>query len=163
MSKMPDDYQIPDYPEAMQMDAAFLRTLSGIQDIPGEDPPELPIEVRRAHYDMSRALSILGVRGASMDPTQLAFVHCLALRSNERVKLPPAKPKQKRGPSFLDETIELGELVMIRWRHQDRLAQFVRFENDKVVVLYEDNERNIRPDLVRRPTEEEMPSVAEVS
>ena len=79
-SRMPDDYQIPDDPDTGRMDAAYLRSCLGLRVKPGEEPPEFPLVIRQVHYDMSRSLSILGVMGNGMTPTQLATVVVVALR-----------------------------------------------------------------------------------
>ena len=98
ISRMPDDYQIPDDPDAGRMDAAYLRSCLGLRAKPGEEPPELPLAVRRAYYDISRSLSILGAARASMDPTQLATVVAVALRDG-------MKPPEPEMPvySFMPE------------------------------------------------------------
>ena len=98
-SRMNPEYQIPDDPAAGKMDAAFLRTCLGISTPIGEQPPPLPVAVRRAHYDMARSLSLMGGIGPTgMDTTQLAVVVALAMRDPD-MEMPKreseAKPGQK--------------------------------------------------------------------
>jgi hypothetical protein len=154
-SRMPPDYRVPDDPDMGRMDAAYLRSCLGLRAKPGEEPPELPVAVRRAHYDMARSLSILGAMGNGMNPTQLATVVALALREGVR--------PQDEEPSyaFRSERAEPGQKVVIHWRNKDRPAHFLQVRDDRVVVLHDGNERNIRPDLVRFPEEGEFPKAAE--
>ena len=154
-SRMPDDYQIPDDPDTQHMDAAYLRSCLGLRAKLGEEPPVLPTAVRRAHYDMTRSLSILGAIGKAMTPTQLATVVALALR--EGVK----SEDEASEYAFPVEEAKLGQKVVICWRNKDRPAHFLRVNDGKVVVLHDGNERNIRPDLVRLPEDGEFPEVAE--
>jgi hypothetical protein len=155
-SRMPDDYQIPDEPDANRMDAAYLRSCLGLRAKPGETPPELPLAVRRAHYDMARSLSILGATGpAGMDPTQLAVVVALALR--EGVEMEDEEPAY----SFPAYEAAPGEKVVIHWRKKDRAAHFLGIHNDRIRVLHDGNEVKMRPDLVRFPEDGEFPEVAE--
>ena len=160
ISRMPDDYQIPDDPDAGRMDAAYLRSCLGLRAKPGEEPPELPLAVRRAYYDISRSLSILGAARASMDPTQLATVVAVALRDG-------MKPPEPEMPvySFMPEVeaglVQAGQKVVIHWRNLDRPAHFVKRDGDKIIVLHDGSEKKIRPDLVRFPTEGEFPEAAE--
>jgi hypothetical protein len=147
------NYQIPDDPDSGQMDAAYLRTCLGLRTQPGEAPPELPLAVRRAHRDMSRSLSRLGATGNGMTPTQLAIVVALAMRDG-------VEPQEEE-ESYSFPGAEHGQKVVIHWRNKDRAAHFLETRDDKVVVLFEGDERNIRPDLVRLPKEGEFPDVAE--
>jgi hypothetical protein len=157
---MPDDYQIPDDPDAGRMDAAYLRSCLGLRAKPGEDPPPLPPAVRRAHYDMARSLSILGAIGPTgMDPTQLATVVALALR--EGVEVQDEEPAYSFMPLAESVPAVPGQKVVIHWRNKDRPAHFLQVADDRVLVLHDGNERNIRPDLVRFPDEDEFPEVAE--
>jgi hypothetical protein len=157
---MPDDYQIPDDPDGGRMDAAFLRSCLGIRAKPGEEPPEFPLAVRRAHYDMARSLSILGALGHGMTPTQLATVVALAIRDG-------VEPQEDEDPGYsiipMVEAgqVEPGQKVIIHWRNKDRPAHFLEAIGDRIRVLCEGDERNIRPDLVRLPEEGEFPEFAE--
>ena len=152
-SRMPDDYQIPDDHDIGKLDADYLRSCLGLRSKSGEKKPELPMEVRRAHYDMARSLSILGVMGNGMSPTQLATVVALALREG-------VVPEEEEATHSFPGA-DYGQKVVIHWRNKDRAAHFLQLSDDKVVVLHEGNERNIRPDLVRLPMEGEFPDVAE--
>jgi hypothetical protein len=158
---MPDDYQIPDDPDEGKMDGAYLRSCLGMRCKLGETPSEFPMAVKQAHYDMARSLSILGARGnAGMDPTQIATVVALALRDG-------VEPQEPEGPAYsfipLVESGEVapGDKVVIHWRNRDRPAHFIQVIDDRVIVLCEGDERSIRQDLVRFPTEDEFPDVAE--
>jgi hypothetical protein len=155
-SRMSDDFQVPDDPDAGRMDSAYLRSCLGLRAKPGEEPPQLPLAVRRAYYDMARSLSILGAIGPSgMTPTQLATVVALALREGvQPVEEEPAY-------SFPFEECEAGQKVVIHWRNKDRPAHFLQMRDDRVIVLHDGEERNIRPDLVRYPNEGEFSEVAE--
>ena len=158
-SRMPDDYHIPDDPDDGRMDAAYLRTCLGLRAGPGEDTPQLPLAVRRAHYDMARSLSILGATGpAGMNPTQLATVVALALRDEESPEI--LQRFEEPEYSFLDEVesgrVEPGQKVVIHWRNKDRPAHFLRTDDGRVTALHDGNERSIRPDLVRFPEEGEF-------
>jgi hypothetical protein len=159
-SRMPDSYQIPDDPDNGRMDAAFLRSCLGLRAKPGEEPPPLPLAVRRAHYDMARSLSILGATGPTgMDPTQLATVVALALRDGAQV----AEVEQPKA-TFLDEVrggrVEQGQKVVVHWRKKDHPAHFLQVEDDRIVLLLDGSERRFRPDLVRQPEEGEVLEVA---
>ena len=154
-SRMPEDYRVPDDPDIGRMDAAYLRSCLGLRAKQGEEPPELPEPVRRAHYDMVRSLSILGVMGNSMTPTQLAIVVALALREGI------VPQEEEPAYSFSAERAEPGQKVVIHWRNKDRPAHFLQVSDGRVVVLHEGNERTIRPDLVRFAKEGEFPEVAE--
>ena len=154
--RMPDDYKIPDDPDAGRMDAAYLRSCLGLRAKPGEEPPELPAAVRRAHYDMARSLSILGAMGRGMDPTQLAMVVVVALRDGVE---PP--PDEEPAYAFPVEQADPGQKVVIHWRNKDRAAHFLHARDDRVVVLHGGEERNIRSDLVRFPEEGEFAGVAD--
>lgn len=155
-SKMPDDYQIPDDPDANRMDAAYLRTCLGLRGKPGDTPPELPLPVRRAHFDMARSLSILGATGPTgMTPTQLAVVVALAMREGVEPE------EEERAYSFPVEEAGEGQKVVIHWRKKDQPAHFLREEDGRIVVLHNGNEVKMRPDLVRFPEEGEFPKVAE--
>lgn len=95
LSRMPPEYMVPDDPDTNKMDASYLRTCLGIRTLPGEEPPPLPLAVRRAHYDMARALSLLGGMGPTgMDRTQLAFVVTLALRDAD-MEMPKRKQNKQ--------------------------------------------------------------------
>lgn len=161
-SRMPDDYQVPDDPDADRMDAEYLRTCLGLRTKPGEKPPELPLAVRRAHYDMFRSLSILGATGRDgMTGTELAVVIALALR-DDSLQLPePETPAY----SFMSEVeagrVEEGQKVVVYWRKKDQAAHFLRVEKDRLVLLLDGSERRHRPDLVRYPKEGEFSEVAE--
>ncbi len=160
-SRMPDDYTIPDDPDHNQMDAAYLRSCLGLRAKPGEEPPELPLAVRRAYYDMARSLSILGAIGPmGMNPTQLATVVALALRDGVQ----PAEPEASVY-SFMPEVesgrVAPGQKVVIYWRNKDRPAHFLQVSDDRVVVLHDGNERSIRPDLVRFPKAGEFSETAD--
>lgn len=161
-SRMPDDYQIPDDPDTNRMDAAYLRSCLGLRAKPGEEPPQLPLAVRWAHYDMARSLSILGATGRSgMDPTQLATVVALALREDS-LQLPEP---ETLAYSFMPEVeagcVEEGQKLVVHWRKKDHAAHFLRVEKDRLLLLHEGHERRFRPDLVRYPKEGEFPEVAE--
>jgi len=158
-SRMPDDYRIPDEPDANRMDAAYLRSCLGLRAKPGESPPELPLAIRRAHYDMARSLSILGATGPSgMNPTQLATVVALGLRDG--VEIVEDAPTY----SFLDVVeawdVAHGDKVVIHWRNKDRAAHFLEVVDGRVIVLHDGAERTIRADLVRLPEVDEFPGVA---
>ena len=160
-SRMPDDYQIPDDPDAGCMDAAYLRSCLGLRAKPGEDPPPLPAAVRRAHYDMARSLSVLGATGPTgMDPTQLAIVVALALRDGVKIQ----EPKEQTH-SFMSEIeagqVEEGQKVVVHYRKKDWPAHFLGVEKDRLVLLHEGSERRFRPDLVRYPKEGEFSEIAE--
>lgn len=154
-SRIPDDYQIPDDPDTGRMDAAYLRSCLGLRAKPGEEPPEFPLAIRQAHYDMARSLSILGAMGNAMTPTQLATVVVVALR--EGVEPQDEEPAY----SFLSERVEPGQKVVIHWRNKDRPAHFLHTSDGRVVVLHAGDERNIRPDLVRFPEDGEFAEVAD--
>jgi len=159
-SRMPNDYQIPDDPDAGQMDAAYLRSCLGMRAKPGEEPPELPLAVRQVHYDMARSLSILGALGNCMDPTQLAAVATIALRNGAQAQ-EPEEPAYSFMPEVESGRVAPGQKVVIHWRNKDRPGHFLRAEDGRVIVLHDGNERNIRPDLVRFAEEGEFPEVAE--
>lgn len=154
MSRMPDDYQIPDDPDAGRMDAAYLRTCLGLRAKPGEEPPPLPAAVRQAHYSMARALSCLGAMQRTMTPTQLATVVALS-------RVEPKEPEPLEY-SFLDESPVDGQKVVIHWRRKDQPAHFLGVTPEKrVLVLHNGNEVKMRPDLVRHPEPGEFPDVAD--
>lgn len=156
MHNMPDDYQIPDDPDAGRMDAAYLRTCLGLRTELGKEPPPLPIAVRRAHYVMSRSLSLLGAMGKSMTPTQLATVVSLAALSKAEVKKEPVSDRH----SFLNESPSDGQKVVIHWRKKDQPAHFVGVTpENRVIVLHNGSEVRMRPDLVRYPKPGEFPDV----
>lgn len=144
--RMPLDYQIPDDPDTGKMDAAYLRSCLGIRE------GELPEAVKRAHYDMARSLSILGALGHGMNPTQLATVVALALRDG-------VKPEEEE-PAYSFPGTDPGNKVVIHWRNKDRPAHFLEMKDDRVIVLHDGEERNIRPDLVRLPEAWEFSEVA---
>ena len=154
-SRMPNDYQIPDDPDMGRMDAAYLRSCLGLRAEPGKESPELPQAVRLAHYDMVRSLSILGSLPKTMTPTQLATVVALALREGV------VPQEEERTYSFPADLAESGQKVVIRWRNKDRPAHFMQADDERIVVLYDGNERKIRPDLVRFPEAGEFPDVTE--
>ena len=150
--KFPEDYQIPDDPDAGRMDASYLRTCLGLRTKPGEEPPSLPRSVRQAHFRMARALSVLGGMGHGMNPTQLATVIAIA---GEDVHDPPATEA-----TFLQELPVEGQKVVIHWRSKDRPAHFLGVTPDKrVKVLHRGSEVKMRPDLVRNATDEDFPEV----
>lgn len=154
-SRLPDDYQIPDDPDAGRMDAAYLRSCLGLRAKPGEEPPELPVAVRRAHYDMARSLSILGAMGNGMTPTQLATVVALAMREGVQAE------DEERAYSFPADEATPGQKVVVHWRKKDRPAHYQGTHDGRIVVLHDGNEVKMRPDLVRFPKEGEFPKVAE--
>jgi hypothetical protein len=159
---MPDDYCIPDDPDADRMDAAYLRSCLGLRAKPGEDPPQFPTAVRRAHYDMARSLSILGATGPTgMDPTQLATVVALALREGSMQLPEPEEPAYSFMPEVEEGRVEGGQKLVVHWRNKDWPAHFAQVEGDRLVLLHEGHERRFRPDLVRYPKEGEFPEVAE--
>ncbi len=159
-SRMPEDYQIPDDPDTGRMDAAYLRSCLGLRTKIDEEPPELPLAVRRAHYDMARSLSILGASGRGMDPTQLATVIALALRDG-------AQPEEAETPaySFMPEVeagnVAPGQKLVVHWRKKNHPAHFAGVSGDRLILLHDGQERQFRPDLVRYPEEGEFPEVAE--
>ena len=159
-SRMPPEYQIPDDPDAGKMDAAYLRTCLGFRTPLGETPPQIPVAVRRAHYDMARSLSLLGAIGPNgMDATQLATVVALALRDPE-MEMPKRDEEQPEEPGvYIDFAV--GQKVVVFWRNKDQAGHFFKLEDGRVVVLLNGNEMRFRPDLVRLPTEGEFPEVAE--
>jgi len=111
MQRMPEGYKIPDDPDTGKMDAAYLRSCCGLRAKPGEVPPDLPVAVRRAYYDMARTLSILGATGpAGMDPTQLATVICLAQRDPDNAMdlAPVQQAEEEDAPTFMDESMPVG-------------------------------------------------------
>ena len=154
--KMPDDYQIPDDPDTGRMDASYLRTCLGMRTKPGEEPKPLPDAVRRAHFTMARSLSVLGVLGNGMTPTQLATV--VALSELMGAEMPEPEPEQY---SFLNESPVEGQKVVIHWRKKDQSAHFLGEVDGRVLVLHNGNEVKMRPDLVRHPEENEFPDVAD--
>jgi len=158
---MPEDYKIPDEPDSGRMDAAYLRSCLGLRAKAGEKTPVLPLEVRRAHYDMARSLSILGAtEPAGMSPTQLATVIGLAFRDGLQVEEP--KPEAY---SFMPEVesgrVVNGQKVVVYWRNKDHPAHFLRVDGDRIILLHDGNERKFRPDLVRYPKEGEFANVVE--
>lgn len=160
-SRMPDDYRIPDDPDAGKMDAAYLRTCYSLRSPPGEEPPELPLAVRRAHYDMARSLSLLGAIGPTgMDATQLATVKMFADRDGAL----PGEPEPEEY-SFMPEIesgrVSPGQKVVINWHNGDRPAHFLQRDGDRVLVLHQGMERKIRADLVRYPTNGEFPDAVD--
>jgi hypothetical protein len=155
---MPDDYQIPDGDRSM--DAAYLRTCLGLRTKPGEDPPELPDAVRRAHYDMARALSVLGAMGPTgMTPTQLATVVVLALRDSD-VNLAPA---EEEDPTFMDEVdagrVAPGQKLVVQWQMKEQPAHFIAKFGERLKILVNGDERRFLPHLVRYPEDGEFPDV----
>jgi hypothetical protein len=141
VSRMPNDFQIPDDPDAGRMDAAFLRSCLGLRALPGEKPP-----------------SILGAMRNTMTPTELATVVALACRNGVQAE------DEEPGYSFFEEVtagrVAPGQKVVIHWRNRDRAGHFLQTTNNRVVVLCDGEERNIRPDLVRLPEADEFPDVA---
>jgi hypothetical protein len=97
----------------------------------------------------------------SMTPTELATVIALAFRGNASVQAEDEEP----GYSFLDEVeagrVEPGQKVVLHWRNKDRAGHFLHVADDRVVVLHEGEERNIRPDLVRLAEADEFPDAAD--
>jgi hypothetical protein len=154
-TRMPSDYRIPDDPDNNRLDAAYLRSCLGLRAKPEEEPPELPDAVRRAHYDMTRSLSILGAKGSTMTPTQLATVVALAMREGV------VPHEEETEYSFPANSAEPGQKVVIRWRNKDRPAHFLQVRDGRIVVLHDGNERNVRPDLVRFAEDDEFPDVEE--
>lgn len=160
-SRMPDDYKIPDDPDAGRMDAAYLRSCLGLRAKPGEAPPPLPTAVRRAHYDMARSLSILGATGPTgMDPTQLATVVSLALRDGVSLK-PDEAPAYSFMPEVEAGNVAVGQKVVVHWRHKDHPAHFLSTDGERLTLLHEGSERRFRPDLVRYPKDDEFADVAD--
>ena len=90
-----------------------------------------------------------------MTPTQLATVVALAMYNGAEVQ------EEKPSYSFPAEEAEPGQKVVIFWRKKDRPSHFLEVNGDRVVVLHEGSEVNMRPDLVRFPNEGEFPEVAE--
>jgi hypothetical protein len=155
-SRMPDDYKIPDDPDTGRMDAAYIRSCLGLRAKPDEEPPELPVEVRRAHYDMARSLSILGATGPrGMTPTQIATVVALSLRDGVRAE------DEEEMYAFPAGDAQPGQKVVVHWRKKDRPAHFLEARNNRILVLHDGNEVKMRPDLVRFPEEGEFPEVAD--
>lgn len=157
-SKMPPEYRVPDDPDTNKMDAAYLRTCLGIRTLPGEEPPPLPLAVRRAHYDLARALSLLGGMGPTgMDRTQLAFVVVLALRDPD-MEMPqrkeqvaptpaPSAPKPKK-----NLTIASGDEVIVTVDGTEVAGNFrARGPGGRLAVIVDGTERFFRPDDVRLP------------
>lgn len=159
-SRMSNDYQIPDDPDTGHMDAAYLRSCLGLRAKSGEEPPELPLAVRRAHYDMTRSLSILGALGRGMTPTQLATVYSLALRDGAQLSEP-----ETPAYSFMAEVeagrVGVGQKLVVHWRNKDQPAHFVQLDGDRLILLHDGHERRFRPDLVRYPEDGEFPEVAD--
>ena len=152
---MPDDYQIPDDRDNNRMDADYLRTCFGLSAKPGETPPELPEAVRRAHYDMSRPVSLLGIGGPTgMTMTQLAVVTVLARREMGE-ESPPEEPPEA---SFIYD-VAPGQKVVVHWQKKDQPAHFIEKDGDRLKLLIKGNEVRFRPDLVRLPEEGEFPDV----
>jgi len=151
--KIPEDYQVPDEPDAGRMDAAYLRSCLGLRAKPGEEPPPLPTSVRQAHYKMARCLSVLGVLNKTMTPTQLATVVMMAGEE-------PQEPEPEAYSFLVGLTPIPGEKVVIHWRGKDRPAHFLNVTTEgRVLVLHEGKEVKMRPDLVRRPKRDEFPEV----
>ena len=160
-SRISDDYQIPDDPDTGQYDSAYLRTCLGLRAKPGEPPPELPAAVRRAHYDMSRSLSILGATNPrGMTPTQLATVICLALRDSD-IKLSLTEDRSE--PSFMEEVesgrVVSGQKVAVRWQMKEQPAHFIEKDGDRLKLLIKGDERRFQPKFVRYPEAGEFPEV----
>ncbi len=157
-SRMPPEYQVPDDPDTNKMDAAYLRTCLGIRSLPSEEPLPLPLAVRRAHYDLARALSLLGGMGPTgMDRTQLAFVVVLALRdpdmempkrNGEKVEPAPipAAPKEAEKKSGY----RLGDDLVVTVDGKDQPGCFLRRgPGGKLAVMTDGKERYFRPEDVR--------------
>ena len=166
-SRMPDDYQVDDDPDAKhsRMDAQYLRTCFGLRAKPGEKPPELPLAVRRAHYEMSQALSIFGAIGPTgLSLTELAVVATLARRDDSLELAEPEVPKYSFLPEVEAGNVVEGQKVVVHYQKKDQAAHFLRVEKKKLVklvLLVNSNEIRFRPDLVRYPEEGEFPEVAE--
>jgi len=161
-SRLPPEYSVPDDPDHGKMDAAFIRTCLGIRTPPGETPLPMPVAVRRAHYDMARSLSLLGAMGPNgMDPTQLATVVALALRDPEMEipKRTAEQPEKAREPKQI--ALENGQKVVVYWRGKDHPGHYLHIKDGELTVLVNGDERRFRPNLVRLPTENEFPEVAE--
>ncbi len=162
---MPDDYQIPDDRDNNRMDADYLRTCLGLSAKPGEAPPEFPEAVRRAHYDMSRPVSLLGAAGPTgMTMTQLAVVVVLARREGAEVfSHPEVPPKEPPQAGFMDEVnegrVKSGQKVVYFWQKKDQAAHFIKKDGDRLRLLVKGDEVRARPDLVRLPEEGEFPDV----
>ena len=156
---MPDDYQIPDDPDTGRRDADYLRTCFDLSEL-DEPPPQLWDAVRRAHYDISRPLSLLGGMGpGGMDRTQLAIVVALAKRELG-VELPPEEPPQHPPRMYTVEgRVVSGQKVVVHWQMKDQPAHFIEKEGDRVKLLVKGNEVRFRPDLVRCAEEGEFPDV----
>jgi hypothetical protein len=159
---MPPEYAIPDDPDTGRMDAAYLRTCLGLRTKPGEEPPQLPTAVKRAHYDIARSLSILGATGRTgMDPTQLAMVVALAMREDSLQLPEPEAPSYSFTSEVETGRVKEGQKVVVHWRKKDHVAHFLRVDKDRLLLLHEGHERRFRPDLVRYPKEGEFPKVVE--
>lgn len=164
-SRCPPEYQIPDDPDSNKMDAAYLRTCLGIRTVPGETPIPLPVAVRRAHYDMARALSLLGAVGPTgMDATQLAIVVALALRDPEmEIPRKAPEPVEPDGPEIIDAAaLESGQKVVVLWQEKEQPAHFIkRGPGGRLQILVNGDERFFKPEAVRLPQPGEWPGVAE--
>lgn len=164
-SKMPPEYSVPDDPDHNKMDAAYLRTCLGIRTPPGETPLPLPLAVRRAHYDMARALSLLGAVGPTgMDATQLAVVVALALRDPD-MEMPrrATETVEQDGPEYIDvAALESGQKVVVLWQEREQPAHFIkRGPGGRLQILVNGDERFLKPEAVRLPLPGEFPDVAE--
>jgi hypothetical protein len=154
--QMPVSYQVPDDPDAGRMDAAYLRTCLGLPTPLSGEPPQLPPAVRRAHFQMSHALSRLGALGRSgMDATQIATVVALAALQNEE---DPAR-------TFLDDVedglVGEGDKVIVRQRGKDQAAHFLRADGEVVIVLHNGSERSFAVASVRLPRADEFPLISD--
>lgn len=163
-SRMPPEYAIPDAPDENKMDAAFLRTCLGIRTPLGEPPPPLPLAVRRAHYDMARALSLLGAIGPTgMDATQLAIVVALSLRDPDmELSRRSPEPVEQEGPEVLDvAALESGQKVVVLWQEQEQPAHFIkRGPGGRLQILVNGDERFFNLSTVRLPKPGEWPESA---
>lgn len=148
-SRMPPEYQIPDNPDSNKMDAAYLRTCLGIRTIPGEEPPPLPVAVRRAHYDMARSLSLLGAMGPTgMDATQLACVVVMAMRDPDMEM--PKKQAEQKAVAPKPPAVATGTDVTVAIDGQDVAAQYLRKgPGGRLALLVDGAERFFRPEDVR--------------
>lgn len=145
------------------MDAAFLRTCLGLRTPAGVPPSPLPVAVRRAHYDMARALSLLGAMGpAGMDPTQLAMVVALALRDPE-MELPKRDAEVIEPKEGIDAAaLATGQKVVVQWQERAQAGHFLkRGPGGRLLILVNGDERWFRPEAARLPNQDEFPEVAE--
>jgi len=165
--QLPAGYEIPDDPDTGRMDASYLRTDFGLRPKPGEEPAELPIWVRWAHFHVSRSRQLAGVSGP-MNGDVLGYTAGLA-RIAECIGVveQEVEQEQEEDPpySFMPEVeagrVTEGQKVVVYWRNKDQVAHFLRVDGDRLLLLLQGSERRFRPDLVRHPKEDEFPEVAE--